>query len=250
MIKASTAVGLTGLAVLAASLSDAAAFPFYLPLSSFIMAGLLYIARDIPKFLRIFLGMLAVTHIMLVALIAGAMLGLITGDYTGYVPPPSAALGATAFTAIIYGLSHVPVVRTISRITDRYLDSQAESLIRIPFLGLVRAREGVIGCWFIAILIAINLLQVALNVRLSFFSRDMYNALEVKDADAFWYQLFVIFTPLAVVFVATALTEVLLQNVLTIRWRAYLNTYYVNQWLGGGAHYRMQLIGGQADNPD
>ena len=121
-----------------------------------------------------------------------------TGDYTGYVPPPSAALGATGFGAVIYGLSYVPVVRTICRITDRYLDSQADSVIRIPFIGLVRAREGVIGTWMIGTLIAINLSQVALNVRLSFFSRDMFNALQDKDAGAFWYQLFVIFTPLAI----------------------------------------------------
>ena len=166
------------------------------------------------------------------------------------MPPPSAALGATAFGAIIFGLSYVPVVRTICRITDRYLDSQADSVIRIPFIGLVRAREGTIGTWMIGILIAINLAQVALNVRLSFFSRDMFNALEAKDAAAFWYQLFVIFTPLAAVFVAIALTEVLLQNVLTIRWRAFLNTYYVGEWLGDGTHYRMQLLGRGADNPD
>jgi putative ATP-binding cassette transporter len=250
MIKASIAAGLTGLAVLVASLSGAATFPYFLPLSSLVLAGVLFIARDVPKFLRVFLGMLALTHIVLVALITGAMVGAITGDYTGYVPPPSAALGATAFAAIIYGLSYVPVVQTICRITDRYLDSKADSLIRIPFIGLVRAREGTIGTAFIATLIGINLAQVALNVRLSFFSRDMYNALETKNADAFWYQLFVIFTPLAVVFVMAALVEVLLQNVLTIRWRAYLNTYYVHQWLGGGAHYRMQLLGREADNPD
>ena len=102
----------------------------------------------------------------------------------------------------------------------------------------------------IGILIAINLVQVALNVRLNFFSRDMFNALEAKDAAAFWYQLFVIFTPLAAVFVAVALTEVLLQNVLTIRWRTFLNTYYVGEWLGDGTHYRMQIIGRGADNPD
>jgi vitamin B12/bleomycin/antimicrobial peptide transport system ATP-binding/permease protein len=250
MIKASIAVGLTGLATLIAGLSGAATFPFYLPLSSFVLAGVLFVARDIPKFLRIFLAMLALTHVVLIALITGAVIGAITGDYTGYVPPPSAALGATAFAAIIYGLSYVPVVRTIAGITDRYLDSQADSIIRVPFIGLVRAREGVIGTSFIAVLIGINLAQVALNVRLSFFSRDMYNALETKSADAFWYQLFVIFTPLAIVFVIAALIEVVLQNVLTIRWRAYLNTYYVNQWLGGGAHYRMQLLGRQADNPD
>jgi putative ATP-binding cassette transporter len=250
MIKASLALALVGLGVLAASLSGAAGVPFYLPLSTLALAGILYVGRGIPKFLRIFLVMLTATHLVLIALILGAVLGAITGDYTGYVPPPSAALGATAFGAIIYGLSYVPVVRTICRITDRYLDSQADSLIQLPFIGLVRAREGTIGTWIIGILIAINLAQVALNVRLSFFSRDMFNALEAKDATAFWYQLFVIFTPLALVFVMAALTEVLLQNVLTIRWRAFLNTYYVGEWLGDGAHYRMQLIGRGADNPD
>jgi putative ATP-binding cassette transporter len=250
MIKASIALALIGLAVLGGSSTGTVEVPFYLPLSTLALAGILMIGRNIPKFLRIFLVMLAATHVVLVLLILGAVLGAITGDYTGYVPPPSAALGATAFGALIYGLSFVRVVRTICRIADRYLDSQADSVIHIPFIGLVRAREGTIGTWMIAILIAINLAQVALNVRLSFFSRDMFNALEAKDAAAFWYQLFIIFTPLAAVFVAIALTEVLLQNVLTIRWRAFLNTYYVGEWLGDGAHYRMQLIGRGADNPD
>ncbi|WP_445501445.1 ABC transporter ATP-binding protein/permease [Microvirga sp. G4-2] len=250
MIKASIALALIGLGVLGASLSGGVQVPFYLPLSTLALAGILLLGRDIPKFLRIFLVMIAATHVVLVLLILGATLGAITGDYTGYVPPPSAALGATGFGALIYGLSHVQVVRTICRITDRYLDSQADSVIRIPFIGLVRAREGVIGTWMIAILIALNLIQVALNVRLNFFSRDMFNALEGKDAAAFWYQLFIIFTPLAAVFVIAALTEVLLQNVLSIRWRAFLNTYYVGEWLDDGAHYRMQLIGRGADNPD
>jgi putative ATP-binding cassette transporter len=250
MIKVTIALALVGLGVLAGSLSGSLQVPFYLPLSTLALAGIVYAGRAIPKFLRIFLVMLSTAHLVLVVLILGAVLGLITGDYTGYVPPPSSALGATAFGAIIYGLSYVSVVRTICRITDRYLDSQADSVIRIPFIGLVRAREGTIGTWMIAILIAINLGQVALNVRLSFFSRDMYNALEAKDAAAFWYQLFVIFTPLAAVFVIIALTEVLLQNVLTIRWRAFLNNYYVSEWLGDGAHYRMQLTSRGADNPD
>lgn len=250
MVKASMALALVGLGVLGASLGGLVGVPFYLPLSTLALAGILYVGRRIPTFLRIFLVMLSVTHLVLVLLILGAAGGLITGDYTGYVPPPSSALGATAFAAIIYGLSYVPVVRTICRITDRYLESQADSLIHIPFIGQVRAREGVIGTSIVAILIALNLAQVALNVRLSFFSRDMFNALEAKDAVAFWYQLFVIFTPLAAVFVAAALTEVLLQNVLMIRWRAFLNTYYVGQWLGDGTHYRMQLLGRSADNPD
>jgi vitamin B12/bleomycin/antimicrobial peptide transport system ATP-binding/permease protein len=250
MVKASIAVALAGLGVLAASLTGALAVPAYLPVSTLVLAGILYAARDIPKFLRIFVLMLSLIHVILAALIAGAAAGLLTGDLAGYVPPPSSPLGATAFAAIIWGLSFTPVVRTVCRITDRYLESEALSVIRLPLLGAVRAREGAIGSAFVAILIAINLAQVALSVRLNFFSRDMFNALEAKDAAAFWYQLFVIFTPLAAVHVAIALTEVLLQNVLSIRWRSYLNAHYVGEWLRGGAHYRMQLLGGEADNPD
>jgi vitamin B12/bleomycin/antimicrobial peptide transport system ATP-binding/permease protein len=250
MVKVSIAAALLCLGVLAASLTGALAVPAYLPVSTLVLAGILYAARDIPKFLRIFVLMLALIHVILAALIAGAAVGLLTGDLAGYVPPPSAPLGATAFAAIIWGLSFTPVVRTVCRITDRYLESEALSVIRLPLLGVVRAREGAIGSAFVAILIAINLAQVALSVRLNFFSRDMFNALEAKDAAAFWYQLFVIFTPLAAVHVAIALTEVLLQNVLSIRWRSYLNAHYVGEWLRGGAHYRMQLLGGEADNPD
>ena len=142
MIKASIVLALIGLCVLAASLSGAVGVPFYLPLSTLVLAGIVFAGRDIPKFLRIFLVMLSGTHLVLVALILGAAAGAITGDYTGYVPPPSAALGATAFGAIIFGLSYVPVVRTICRIADRYLDSQADSVIRIP---LHRPRAGARG---------------------------------------------------------------------------------------------------------
>ena len=250
MVKASIAVALLGVGLLAASLAGAVAVPAYLPVASLVLAGILHAGRDVPKFLRLFLLMLALIHAILVALIVAAAVGLLTGDLTGYVPPPSAPIGATAFVALIYGLSFVPVVRTVCRITDRYLESEAASVIRLPLLGAVRAREGAIGSALVAILIGINLAQVALNVRLNFFSRDMFNALEAKDGPAFWYQLFVIFTPLAAVAVAAILTEVLLENVLQIRWRSYLNGYYAGEWLRGGAHYRMQLLGGEADNPD
>lgn len=249
MIKASIAVALAGFASLAVSLWGEV-IPAYLPIATLVLSGIVYLARTIPKFLRIFTAMLAVAHVLFLALIFAGSLGLITGDYLAYVPPPSSALGAAAFAAIIYGLSYIPVVRTICRITDRYLESEADSVIRLPFLGLVRGREGTIGTAFVAVLIAINLAQVALSVRLNFFSRDMFNALQDKNAEAFWYQFFIVFTPLAAMHVVIALTEVLLQNVLTIRWRAYLNTYYVGEWLRDGAHYRTQLLGREADNPD
>src|SRR4029077_12847680 len=125
MIKASIVLALAGAAVLSASLGGVD-LPLYLPISTFALAGLLYASLGIPKFLRIFQVMLGVAHLVLLALILAAVGGLITGDYLAYGPPPSSPLGATAFAAIIYGLSFVPVVRTICRITDIYLESRVD----------------------------------------------------------------------------------------------------------------------------
>jgi putative ATP-binding cassette transporter len=135
-------------------------------------------------------------------------------------------------------------------IADRYFEAADPGEVRIPLFGVVSAREGTIGTVFLATLVAINLGQVALNVRLSFFSRDWFNALQAKDAPAFWYQLLWIFVPLAAVYVTVAIIEIWLQYVLRIRWRTHLNGLYVGEWLDEGVHYRMQLIGHEADNPD
>src|SRR5215813_5686858 len=33
-------------------------------------------------------------------------------------------------------------------------------------------------------------------------------------------------------------------------WRRWMTQHYLDRWLGGGNHYRMQLLGDAADNPD
>ena len=37
---------------------------------------------------------------------------------------------------------------------------------------------------------------------------------------------------------------------MTIRWRRWLTDHYVSRWLDGNTHYRMSLLGSDADNPD
>ena len=37
---------------------------------------------------------------------------------------------------------------------------------------------------------------------------------------------------------------------LEIRWRRWMTTFYLNRWLSGAAHYRVQLMQNAADNPD
>jgi len=249
MVKASLAAGLLGLALFSFPMSGVPV-SFLLPVSLLGLAVALFLARDMPKFLKVFVSVLAGVEVLMAGLLVADAFGLVTGDLGGYVPPASMPVGATIFAFVIYGVSRIPVIRKIMGIADRYFDSDAPSEIRIPVLGTVRASEGAIGTAMLAFLILINLSQVALSVRFNFFSRDMFNALQAKDGAAFWYQLFWIFVPLAAVYISVALVEIVSQYVLRIRWRTFLNGLYVREWLGDGTHYRMQLVSREADNPD
>jgi putative ATP-binding cassette transporter len=249
MILLSVATALAGLTLLAVGLLGAE-LPLYLPAVTLALAAVVFLSRAIPRFLRVLVGTLAATHILLLALLLASALGVVPAAYRDYVPPASMPVGAMVFSALIYATSFVPVIRTIMEIADRYFEAREPNEVRIPLLGRVRASEGAIGTAFLAILVGINLAQVALNVRLSFFSRDWFNALQAKDAAAFWYQLLWIFTPLAAVYVVVAIVEIWLQYVLRIRWRTFLNSIYVGEWMIDGVHYRMQLTGTEADNPD
>ncbi|NIX78039.1 ABC transporter ATP-binding protein/permease [Microvirga terricola] len=249
MIQASIATAAAGLALLALQWGGTD-ISILLPVAVLGLSVALFLARSMAKFLQIFIGVLAGVEGLLVALSLLRAFGLVSESFADYVPPASMPIGATIFAFIIFGVSRVPVIRTITRIADRYFTSRALSEIHVPLIGRIRASEGAIGTALLAFLLLINLGQVALNVRLNFFGRDMFNALQEKDAGAFWYQLFWVFVPLASVFITTALVEIVSQYVLRIRWRGFLNRLYVHEWLSEGTHYRMQLVGHAADNPD
>ena len=102
----------------------------------------------------------------------------------------------------------------------------------------------------IVLLVLINQAQVGITVRLSFFNRDWFNAIQSKDAATFWQLLLFVFVPWAFVYVASAIIEFFMQSMLVIRWRRWLTEFFVTRWLGGHTHYRMSLTGSQADNPD
>jgi putative ATP-binding cassette transporter len=55
---------------------------------------------------------------------------------------------------------------------------------------------------------------------------------------------------LAACYVVLAAYQLYLQQWLLIRWRAWMTHRYLDRWLTGANHYRMQLLGEAADNPD
>ena len=51
-------------------------------------------------------------------------------------------------------------------------------------------------------------------------------------------------------FIVLAVYQLYLNQWLQIRWRQWMTKAYLGHWLDGANHYRMQLLGDAADNPD
>ena len=67
-----------------------------------------------------------------------------------------------------------------------------------------------------------------------------YNALQDKDAAAFWVEIRW-FSVLAFVYIVVAVYRIWLRQYLEIRWRRWLTGVYIRSWLGGNTYYRMEL---------
>lgn len=105
------------------------------------------------------------------------------------------------------------------------------------------------GRILLAAVIAIELSIVGITVLINSWNNSFYNALQDKNWDAFVYQLSY-FSILAAAFILLAVYQLYLNQWLQIRWRRWLTRTYLDHWLADANHYRMQLLGDAADNPD
>jgi putative ATP-binding cassette transporter len=119
--------------------------------------------------------------------------------------------------------------------------------ITIPYFR--EADDRWAGRVLLAAVIAIELSIVAINVLLNQWNNTFYNALQERNWDAFVYQLGY-FCVLAALFIVLAVYQLYLNQWLQIRWRRFLTRRYLGEWLEDSNHYRMQLLGDAADNPD
>ena len=97
--------------------------------------------------------------------------------------------------------------------------------------------------------IALELLIVAINVMLNQWNNRFYNALQERNWDNFVWEL-LFFCALAAAFIVLAVYKLYLNQWLQIRWRRWMTRQYLDRWLADANHYRMQLLGDAADNPD
>ncbi|RTL48408.1 MAG: ABC transporter ATP-binding protein/permease [Bradyrhizobiaceae bacterium] len=106
------------------------------------------------------------------------------------------------------------------------------------------------GRILLAAVVVIELATVAISVILNQWRNRFYNALQEHDWDGFVREI-IFFTVICSILVAIAVYQLYLNQWLQIRWRKWMTENYLGRWLDSDAtHYRMQLKGDQADNPD
>ena len=101
----------------------------------------------------------------------------------------------------------------------------------------------------LALIVALNLGLVYIDVLLNQWQNGFYNTLENKNIVAFYESLWR-FAGIAAAFIIASVYQLYFNQMLQIRWRRWLTDVYLKDWIDKHTYYRMQLAGGDTDNPD
>jgi putative ATP-binding cassette transporter len=112
-----------------------------------------------------------------------------------------------------------------------------------------RSEDKWAGRGLLGAVIIIELASVFLTVLFNKWNNDFYNALQERNQALFTYQI-VYFCVLATFWIGFSVYKLYLNQWLQIRWRRWMTAKYLGEWLHEANHYRMQLLGDAADNPD
>jgi putative ATP-binding cassette transporter len=250
ILTVALAVAAFSIVALATNVFGSKSLPLYVPISGLVLAGVLYAARTISPFIRVFIIMYAFGYLGMAALGLLSALGRLPAIVEAMRPPDFSATAAAVFALVAFGVSFLPVIRRITDIADPFYDSDELATRATGAFKWLGHTEGQIGQRLVALSIFISFAQVALTIRVNLWYRDLFNALQDKNADAFWYQLLGVFVPLATVWIIIGVYDVFVDYSLWIRWRSWLTKKMYGRWLGNGTHYRVALAGDGTDNPD
>jgi vitamin B12/bleomycin/antimicrobial peptide transport system ATP-binding/permease protein len=246
----SIGVGLFGMVALAVAITGEDAMSAVLGAAALLCAFATFNSATISSFLKILIGIFSTETIVFgVAVLAGKV-GLWPSDYAEYLPPVSLPMAVAIFSILVYLVAQIKVVRQITGIADRYFNATDRTEARIWPLRPFTATERRVAVAMVVFLVLINQAEVGTNLRLSFYYRDAYDAIQNRDAAAFWYQVVLVFTPWAFLYIGMQLIEFFVQSILVIRWRRWLTDHFVSRWLQSHTHYRVSLLAQQTDNPD
>ena len=250
MKRLSIAVALFGIAALVQPILQHDYAGALLGVVALLCAATTFRSAAISSFLKIFVGIFSTETIVFGAATVASHAGFWPHVLADYLPPESLPLTVAIFSILVYAVAQLHTVGQIMRIADRYFNAYDTGTARIwpfrPFTALERR----IAVAMVVFLVVLNQAEVGITVRLNFFNRAWFDAIQHRDATTFWEQLLFVFTPWAFVYVGMLVIEYFTQAMLVIRWRRWLTDHFVSRWLTTHNHYRISLVAGQTDNPD
>src|SRR5690242_10159646 len=96
----------------------------------------------------------------------------------------------------------------------------------------------------LAIIVALTLGLVFLNVLYNNWNRSFFEAIQNKDYESFG-PLLVQFGILATLFILGAVLRLYLTMMLQMRWRVWLTRHFLDTWLNREVFYRLELADGR-----
>ena len=221
-------------------------------------ASALAAAASLPSwklstFLTILADLFAVETVLFGIADLVALLGYWPHAYEDYELPRYLPLATAIFVIVIFAVSHIPVVRKMMRIADPFFAARTPISIRPWPLPPMIVRQSLYARINVFFLILINQFQVAVALRFNFWQRDFGNAIQVADEAhrvAFWYQLMVVFVPLATIAIVAGIIEFYVASNFVLQWRRWMTASFTSRWLLHSMHYKLALNTDNTDNPD
>jgi putative ATP-binding cassette transporter len=127
-----------------------------------------------------------------------------------------------------------------------------EALKRIWDLACicVKGRGGRVGLIYCVIVLALNLVEIQISLKLIAWNKDFYGALEKYDAHAAVWQIGV-FGILTALSASQYLIATYIRQLLQIRWRTTLTTKMLDAWMKNKAYWHLNTADASLlDNPD
>ena len=207
----------------------------------------------LSTFLTILADLFAIETVLFGIADLVALLGYWPHAYEEYELPRYLPLATAIFVIVIFAVSHIPLVRKMMRIADPFFAARTPISIRPWPLPPTILRQNLYARINVFFLILINQFQVAVSLRFNFWQRDFGNAIQVADEAhrvAFWYQLMVVFVPLATIAIVAGIIEFFVASNFVLQWRRWMTASFTSRWLLHSMHYKLALNTDNTDNPD
>ena len=206
----------------------------------------------ISTFLTLLCDLFAIETVLFGLADLAALTGYWPQSLEEYELPRYLPLATALFVLAIFAVSHFRLVRRMMRIADPFFAARTPISIRPWPSRPVILRQDVYARINVFFLILINQFQVALALRFNFFQRDFGNAIQVANEAhrvAFWYQLMVVFVPLATIAIVAGIVEFFVASNFVLQWRRWMTASFTSRWLMRSMHYKLALTSA-ADHPD